>query len=182
MVLGSSPVAVTRRLEYRKTSKARNTITKQKKLLGASCRDNNNEKKPIENVLDKDMSLANIIFTIFCEQGITIISVFTALPMTISTILLAITGVFGRGGGGGPASSPKDEGSWKKWLDAGKRLVDDLRSLAGKAVEAWPALVGSVIGVILSFLGKPVGFVAEHTWVLNVFVAGLIGGMVDAKS
>ena len=38
-----------------------------------------------------------------------------------------------------------------------------------------PALVGSVVGAILSFLGKAVGFVAEHTWVLIVFVAGLIG-------
>ena len=37
-----------------------------------------------------------------------------------------------------------------------------------------PAIVGSVVGVILSFLGKAVGFVAEHTWALIVFVVGLI--------
>ena len=67
----------------------------------------------------------------------------------------------------------------KIWLN---RLVDALKSLAGKAVEALPAIVGSVIGVILSFLGKPVGFVAEHKWALIIFVAGFIGGMVDAKS
>ena len=35
-------------------------------------------------------------------------------------------------------------------------------------------LLGSVVGAILSFLGKAVGFVAEHTWTLIVFVAGLI--------
>ena len=34
--------------------------------------------------------------------------------------------------------------------------------------------MGSVVGAILSFLAKAVGFVAEHTWVLIVFVAGLI--------
>ena len=33
----------------------------------------------------------------------------------------------------------------------------------------------SVVGAILSFLGKAVGFVAEHTWALIVFAAGLIG-------
>ena len=38
-----------------------------------------------------------------------------------------------------------------------------------------PAIVGSVIGAILSIFGKAVGFVAEHTCALIVFVAGLIG-------
>ena len=45
----------------------------------------------------------------------------------------------------------------------------------GKAIEALSAIVGSVVGAILSFLGKAVGFVAEHTWALMVSVAGLIG-------
>ena len=38
-----------------------------------------------------------------------------------------------------------------------------------------PAIVGCVAGAILSFLGKAIGFVAEHTWALIVFVAGLTG-------
>ena len=38
-----------------------------------------------------------------------------------------------------------------------------------------PAIVGSLVGAILSFLGKAVGFIAEHKWVLIVFVAGFIG-------
>ena len=37
-----------------------------------------------------------------------------------------------------------------------------------------PAIVGSIVGAILSFLGKVVGFAAEHTWALIVFLAGLI--------
>ena len=60
----------------------------------------------------------------------------------------------------------------KKWL---QRLANALKELAGKAVEALPAIVESVVGAILSFLGKTVGFVAEHTWALIVFVAGLVG-------
>ena len=35
--------------------------------------------------------------------------------------------------------------------------------------------MGSVVGAILSFLGKAVGFVAKHTWALIVLAAGLIG-------
>ena len=48
----------------------------------------------------------------------------------------------------------------KNWLDS---LANALRRLARKAVEALPAIVGSVVGAILSFPGKAVGFVAEHT-------------------
>ena len=107
-------------------------------------------KQTLEKVLDKDASLAERIRILFKEQGIAIFSVLTALSMSISTTLLAITGVFG-GGGGGP--TPKDEGILKKWLD---RLADALKRVAGKAVEALPAIVGSVFGAILSFLGKAV--------------------------
>ena len=79
--------------------------------------------------------------------------------MTISTIVLAITGVFGGGGRGAGGSPPKDEGILKKWLD---RLPDALKRLAGKAVEALSAIVRSVVGAILSLLGKAVGFVAKN--------------------
>ena len=79
--------------------------------------------------------------------------------MTISTIVLAIAGVFGGGGRGAGGSPPRDEGILKKWLD---RLPDALKRLAGKAVEALSAIVRSVVGAILSLLGKAVGFVAEN--------------------
>ena len=90
--------------------------------------------------------------------------------MTISTIVIAIIGVFGRGGVDS-VSPPKDEGAFKKWLN---RLADALKIPAGLAVDTVPAIVRSVVGAILSFLGKALGFVAEHTWALIVFVAGLI--------
>ena len=82
----------------------------------------------------------------------------TGLSMTISTIALAITGVFGVAGGTG-GSLPKDEGVLKKLLD---RLADVLKSLAGKAVEELSAIARSVAATILSFLRKTIGFVAKH--------------------
>ena len=93
--------------------------------------------------------------------------------MTISAIVLAITGVFG-GGRSARGSTRKDEG----WLD---RLANAIKRLAGKAVELLPTIVGSVVGAILSFLGKAVGFVAKHTWALIVFVAGLVGWWLMQK-
>ena len=128
-------------------------------------------KQTLEKVLDKNTSLAERIRALFREQGITIFSILTVHSMTISTIALAITGVCGGGGGGG-GSLPKDEGDLNKWLN---RLADPLKRLEGKAAKALPAILESVFGAILSFLGKTVGFVAEHTWASIVFVAGLIG-------
>ena len=116
-------------------------------------------------------TLAERTHTLFCEQGITIFSILTALSMTISTIVLAITVVFGGGGGVGGSPS-KDEGVFEK-ID---RLADTLKRLTGKAVEALPAIVGSVVGAILSFLGKTVGFFAEHTWALFLLQDLLVSG------
>ena len=58
-----------------------------------------------------------------------------------------------------------------------------LKGLQGiaQAVEALPTIVGSVVGTALSFLGKAVGFVAEHTWALIVSVAGLIAWWLMEK-
>ena len=115
--------------------------------------------------------MAEIIRTLSRKQDTTIFSILTALSMTISAIVLAITGIFGGGSGTG-GFSPKDKGALKKWLD---RLADALKRLAGKSVEALPAIVGSAVGAILIFLGKVFGFVAEHIWALIVFVVGLVG-------
>ena len=129
-------------------------------------------KQTIEKVLDQNTSLAERTRTLFREQGITIYSKLTAFSMTISTIVLAITGVFEGVGGGTGGSPSKEEKILKKWLG---RLANVLKRLAVKVVEALSAIVGSVVGAILSFLGKAVGFVAEHTWTLIFFVAELLG-------
>ena len=81
----------------------------------------------IAKVLDQDTPLAERIRTLFGEQGITIFSILTALSMTISAIVLAITGVF-RGCGGTGGSPPKEEG----WLD---RLADAIRNLQEKPLK-----------------------------------------------
>ena len=93
--------------------------------------------------------------------------------MTISTIVLAITGAFGGGEAETGGSPPKDEGVLKKWLD---RLADALKRLAGKAVEALPAIVGSVVCATLSFLEKVVRFAAKHTWAIIFLLQGLLVG------
>lgn len=88
-------------------------------------------KQTIEKVLHEDTSLKERISAWFCECSIAIMSIFTALSMTFSTIVrLSITDVFGGGGG---------------------------------TVDTLFVFVGNVVGATLSFHGKAVGFVAEHT-------------------
>ena len=70
-------------------------------------------KQTIEKVLDKDASLAERIHILFREHGISIVSVLTAFSMTIATIVLAITVIFGGTGGTGGLPS-KDKGAFKK--------------------------------------------------------------------
>ena len=108
-------------------------------------------KQTIEKIIDQNTSLAEIICTLFSEQSITIFSIMTAFSMTISTIALAIASVFGGVGVEIGGSPPKDEVVLKKWLD---RLADAFKRPAGKAVEALSTILGSVVGAILSFLGK----------------------------
>ena len=122
--------------------------------------------------------MAERIHTLFSEQGITMFSILTGYSMTISSIVLVITGVLGGVGRGTGGSPPKDKGVLKKWLD---RLANALKRLAGKVVEALSAIVGIVVGAILSFIGKAVGLVAGHTWALIVFVAGLVGWWLMQK-
>ena len=111
---------------------------------------------------------------LFCEQSITMVLVLTALFKAILPIALTVAVIFGGGGDtavSGP-TPPKDEETLKKWLN---KLADTLKRPTVKAAEALPAIVGSVVDGILSFLRKPVGFVVEDTWAPFVVVAGLIG-------
>lgn len=115
--------------------------------------------------------MAKQICTLFRELGITIVLILTTLSITISRIVLATISVF-RGGGSPPAYEfVKDKETLMKWLN---RTAHLLKRLTGKVVEAFPAIVGNVVGSILSFLENVAGFFTEHTKALNVFVAGII--------
>ena len=98
-------------------------------------------KQTLKKVLDKDASLAERIRILFRKQGITIFSILTALSMTISTIVLAITGVFGGGGGAG-GSTPKDKGVLKKWLGRLANVLKDLQErLLRHCLLLWEVLL-----------------------------------------
>ena len=127
-------------------------------------------KQTIGKVLDQDKSLVERVCTLFRKHRIAIVSILTTLPLTISTIVLDITGAFGEREGAPAISQQKYKGAVKKRL---RILADSIKRCSGKVLEALLAIAGNIFGFILSFLGKSVGFLAEHIFALIVFVAGI---------
>ena len=134
-------------------------------------------RETLHRILHEDTTLAERIRTLFREQDITIASILTALGMTISTLVLALTG--GSGGGAAPTPTPPQppagKGGVREWIKKHlQSLGRALAKLAGKAAAALPGIIGSIVSWLLSFLGKTVGWLAENLWVVLLDVGGLL--------
>ena len=102
----------------------------------------NRIRETIRRLLHEDKTLAERIRNLFREQGITIASILTAIGMTISTLVLSVTG-----GGSAPVPSPapklSDKGGVKEWIKKHlQALGHALANLAGKAAAALPESSG----------------------------------------
>ena len=138
------------RLEYWKTGKARYIVTKSKRSSNTSCKDQADYFKSSWSgyIISRKNSYLisrtrhNYIFNTDC-----------LLNDYLSNFARHHRYFWRMGGGETGASSPKDKGLLKNWVDS---LANALKRLAGKGVEALPVIVGSVAGAILSFFGKAV--------------------------
>ena len=79
------------------------------------------------------------IIYIFSLAGI--VSTLTAFSLTISEVPHAIRGIFG-------SFPAKDKRALKNWF---KKLPEALKTIAGKAVEAFSTIIGSVFDSIFLF-------------------------------
>ena len=132
----------------------------------------NRIKETINKVLKEDTTLRERLKTLFKEQGITIVSILTAIGMIIGVIVQAVIPT--TGGGTTPPKPPSKEGvkDWvKKQLHNLARL---LANLAGKAAAALPGVIGSIVSWLLSATGKVVNWFCNNLWALVVLVAGLL--------
>ena len=133
----------------------------------------NRIKETIDKVLKKDTTLRERLKTLFKEQGITIVSILTAIGMIIGVIVEAVIPTTG-GTGTTPPKPPSKEGvkDWvKKQLQNLARL---LANLAGKAAAALPGVIGSIVSWLLSATGKVVNWFGNNLWALVVLVVGLL--------
>ncbi|GFR59475.1 hypothetical protein ElyMa_001795500 [Elysia marginata] len=129
-------------------------------------------RETIHRVLHEDTTLAERIRTLFREQGVTIATILTAIGMTISTLVLALTG---SGGVVAPTPPPGKGEGVKEWIE--KHLQSPGRvqaKLAGKAAAALPGIRGSIVSWLLTLLGKTAGWLAENLWAIVAAAGGLL--------
>ena len=132
-------------------------------------------RETLHRILHEDTTLGERIRTLFREQGITVVSILTALGMTISTIVLALTG--GSGGGTAPPQPPQPpgKGGVKEWLKKHlQSLGRILAKLAGKAAAALPGIIGSIVSWLLPLLGKTAVWLSSNLWAVLLAVGGLL--------
>ena len=132
-------------------------------------------RETISRILHEDTTLAERVRTLFREQGVTLVSILTAIGMAISTLVLSLTGGASGGSVTPPTPPPSDKGGLREWAKKTLQALGRvLAKLAGKAAAALPGIIGSIVSWLLGTLGKAAGWLAEHVWALAVAVAGLL--------
>ena len=133
----------------------------------------NRMQETINHLLHEDTTLADHILTLFREQGITIASILTAIRMTISTLVLALTG--GGGGVPAPAPVPLDKGGLKEWVKKHLQSIGRvLAKLAGKAADVLPGIIGSVVSWLPNLLAETAGWMVGNLWAVAMSVGGIL--------
>ena len=126
-------------------------------------------RESIMKFLDKETgTLGERIRNLFKEQGITIISILTALGMTLGVLTEVLLG-------GSRASTltsqstttsdkqPKVKGGAREWIkNKLKALSQLLGKLADKALASLPGIIGSIISWILNRAQEVIGWLSQN--------------------
>ena len=127
--------------------------------------------------LDKETgTLGERIRTLFKEQGITIVSILTAIGMAISVLIEALLG--------GPSTSTptpqstttsdKKGGARERIKNKLKALSQLLSKLADKALVSLPRIIGSILSWILNRAKEVIGWLSQNLWALITGVGVLV--------
>ena len=132
----------------------------------------NRIKESLTKIMKEDTTLGEKLKTLFKGQGITIVSILTAIGMTIGVIVEAI---IPGGGGAAPTLKPPPQNGVKEWVKKQlHNLAKLLANLAGKAAAALPGIIGAIVSWLLSATGKVVNWFGNNLWAVVVLVAGLL--------
>ena len=122
-------------------------------------------RESIMKFLDKETgTLGERIKTLFKEQGITIISILTALGTTLGVLIEALLG-------GPSTSTPTSQstttsdkkGGAREWIkNKLKALSQLLGKLADKALASLPGIIGSILSWILNRAKEVVGWLSQN--------------------
>ena len=166
-------------------NKLRGELTERNKeidiLKGEASKQINQIKESITKFFNKETgSLGERIRTLFNEQGITIVSILTAVGMTIGVLVEALLGgpsVFTTTSisGGTSNGNIRKGGGAREWIkNKLKALSQLLGKLADKALASLPGIIGSIISWILNRAKEVVGWLSQNLWALITGVVVLI--------
>ena len=148
-------------------------------LKGEASKQINQIKESIMKFLDKETgTLGDRIRTLFKEQGITIVSILTALGMAIGVLVEALLGgptVSTTTSGSSPADGGDKKGGAREWIkNKLKALSSLLGKLAAKAGASLPGIIGSIVSWLLNRAKEVVGWLSNNLWALITGVGVLI--------
>ena len=162
-------------------NKLRGELTERNKeiniLKGEASKQINQIRESIAKFLDKETgTLGERIRTLFKEQGITIVSILTAVGMAIGVLIEALLGAPSASApkSGGTSGGDKKGGA-REWIkNKLKTLSQLLGKLADKALASLPGIIGSIISWILNRAKEVVGWLSQNLWALITGVGVLI--------
>ena len=135
-------------------------------------------RESIMKFLDKETgTLGERIRTIFKEQGIMIVSILTALGMTLGALIEALLGGPSTTSTPTPQSTTTSDkkGGAREWIkNKLKALSQLLGKLADKALASLPGIIGSIISWILNRAKEVIGWLSQNLWALITGVGVLI--------
>ena len=161
--------------------KLRGELTERNKeidiLKGEASKQVNQIRESITKFLDKETgTLGERMRILFKEQGITIVSILTAVGMAIGVLIEALLGgpSTSTPTSGGTSGGDKKGGA-KEWIkNELKALSQLLGKLADKALASLPGIIGSIISWILNRAKEVVGWLSQNLWALITGVGVLI--------
>ena len=147
-------------------------------LKGEASKQINQIKELITKFLDKETgTLGERIKTLFKEQGITIVSILTAVGMAIGVLIEALLGSpkVSTTTSGSTSGGDGKGGGAREWIkNKLKALSQLLGKLADKALASLPGIIGSIISWILNRAKEVIGWLSQNLWVLITGVGVLI--------
>ena len=150
-------------------------------LKGEASKQINQIRGSITKFLDKETgTLGERIRTLFKEQGITIVSILTAVGMVIGVLVEALLGgpsvsTTTSTSGGTSNGNTRKGGGAREWIkNKLKALSQLLGKLADKALASLPGIIGSIISWILNRAKEVIGWLSQNLWALITGVGVLI--------
>ena len=148
-------------------------------LKGEASKQINQIRGSITKFLDKETgTLGERIRTLFKKQGITIVSILTAIGMTIGVLIEALLGgpsASAPTSGSTPADGGDKKGGAREWIkNKLKALSQLLGKLADKALASLPGIIGSILSWILNRAKEVVGWLSQNLWALITGVGVLV--------